>query len=139
MSLKWLRDDPSFLPSLEAFIDEAPLSCCEVGFRRSILELRWLPVCETTIEQNHARVSMGMGAKKRAGPVKVSLASRAGIIEQRVSASKDYFNMLLGNFAAGRKVRKLPFQLGIDGHPFFSKKNVLLVYSPVAHRGHLPH
>jgi len=120
ITVEFFRND-ILLKGLIDFVDGVPLAECSQEFQQVVYEKRWIPLSETTIEEKHARVNLDM-SRRRGGPVKVSLANRAGILEERFRRDEGYMQKLLKNFGEARRIRHLASQLGIDGHPALVSK-----------------
>ena len=71
---------------------------------------------ETTVEEKHARVSVGRKSHNNAA-VRVSLANRLPMLERQLSAEKLDPLRLLQCFQEARSLKNCPALLGIEGHP----------------------
>ena len=66
LTLKWFRDTVGFMANLARIVHGGSFEECDGTFKQIILELQWLPVIETTIEENTRAFLSTMGRCGRA-------------------------------------------------------------------------
>ena len=75
-----------------------------------------MPLCETTIEEKHGRISKPAKAN-RFGPVKVSLINRMPVLEKKLKRKTLDVWELVSAFDHVRTFKQIPAALGIEDHP----------------------
>ena len=123
-SITWRLLEPGcpFDMELDRFIAGTPRASLQHFALVVIAGFKFLPVCETTIEAKHGRVSLENRMKKL-GPVRVSLANRLPMLEKWLTRGVFSLEDLLNKFEEARQLKATIHTLGIAQHPSMSNSS----------------
>ena len=84
-----------FRIELELFIGGVSRWLCGIIFQMLVAIARFMPSCETVIEEKHGRVSLEIKKKGKVGPTRVSLSNRLRMFERNLAQDAKYLERVV--------------------------------------------
>ena len=115
LTFSLLQGGCDFRSALDEFCEGSARSDLSQLFLQVIAKFAFMPVVETTVESRHAKVALE--SQLRLGPVRVSLANRLPLLENKIAREPELLQDLLKHFMHMRHLRCIPGIFNFQGHP----------------------
>ena len=116
VSVAFLDSGGDLRDQIMAFIGGGDLQALP-QLQAKVLEFKYVPIVERTIEEKHSHVSRALGRKVRHHPVEVSLANRMREFEARARASPDFPSAIAGHMDRLKNAVGVCVDCGFQSHP----------------------